>query len=115
MSDSVERRRTSRTRIEPRLVAILLLLPLTFLASRSCGDTHHDVTQSEAVAIAKKQVTYRPDGDNVRFVRRGIPSTAYWAISVWQRGPDGGHTKVTVVVIDAQTGRVTQVNRNTSP
>jgi hypothetical protein len=102
-------------RFEPRLVALLLLLPLTFLASRSCGDTHHDVTQSEAVAIAKKQVTYRPDGENVRFVRRGIPSTAYWAVSVWQRGADGSHQNVTVVVIDAGTGRVTQINRNTNP
>ena len=73
MNGSAERHRTPRVRIEPRLVALLLLLPLTFLASRSCGDTHHDVTQSEAVAIAKKQVTYRPDGENVRFVRRGIP------------------------------------------
>ena len=115
MNGPAERRRTPRVRIEPRLVALLLLLPLTFLASRSCGDTHHDITQSRAVAIAKKQVTYRPDGENVRFVRRGIPSTAYWAVSVWRRGADGSHENVTVVVIDARTGHVTQINRNTNP
>ena len=115
MSDSVEGRRGSWSRIEPRLVALLLLLPLTFLASRSCGDTSHQVTQSEAVAIAKRQIDYRPDGANVRFVRRGIPTVAYWAVSLWQQAPGGGHTNVTVVVVDAQTGHVTQLDRDTSP
>lgn len=115
MSESVEGRRTSRLPVDPRLVALLLLLPLTFLASRGCGDTRHQVTQSEAVAIAKGEITYRPDGSNVRFVRRGIPSRTYWAVSLWQRAADGGHTNVTVVVVDAETGAVTQVNRDTSP
>lgn len=115
MSESVERRRAPWLRIDPRLFALLLLLPLTFLASRSCGDTRHQVSQSEAVAIAKGQITYRPDGANVRFVRRGIPSRTYWAVSLWQRAADGGHTNVTVVVVDAETGNVTQVNRDTSP
>lgn len=115
MSESVEPRRARRLPIDPRLFALLLLLPLTFLASRSCGDTQNQVTQSQAVEIAKGQITYRPDGANVRFVRRGIPSRTYWAVSLWQRAADGGHTNVTVVVVDAETGLVTQVNRDTSP
>jgi hypothetical protein len=115
LSESVEGRRTPRARVDLRLVALLLLLPLTFLASRSCGDTRHAVSQSEAVGIARAEVAYRPDGTNVRFVRRGIPSRSYWAISLWQLAADGTRTHVTVVVIDAETGEVTQVNRNTSP
>lgn len=115
MSESVEGRRALRPRVDPRLVALLLLLPLTFLASRSCGDTRHQVSQSDAVAIARGEVTYHPDGENVRFVRRGIPSRSYWAVSLWQEASDGSRTHVTVVVIDAETGGVTQVNRNTSP
>ena len=115
MRRSAEIRGAARPRIDLRLVAILLLLPLTFLASRSCGQDRHNISQAEAVAIAKRQVTYRPDGDNVRFVRRGIPSVAYWAVSLWQRDPDGGRRNVTIVVIDAQSGRVTQLNRNASP
>jgi hypothetical protein len=115
VSESVGGRRVSRLPVDPRLAALLLLLPLTFLASRSCGDTRHQISQNEAIAIAKGEITYRPDGANVRFVRRGIPSRTYWAVSLWQRAADGGHTNVTVVVVDAETGEVTQVNRNTSP
>jgi hypothetical protein len=115
LSESVDRRAPWRPRIEPRLVALLLLLPLTFLASRSCGDTHHEIGQSQAVAIARGEVAYRPDGANVRFVRRGIPSRSYWAVSLWQLAAGGGRTNVTVVVVDAQTGEVTQLNRDTSP
>jgi hypothetical protein len=115
LSESAEGGRALRTRIDLRLVALLLLLPLTFLASRSCGDTRHQLTQSEAVGIARGEVTYRPDGTNVRFVRRGIPSRSYWAVSLWQQAPDGSRTHVTVVVIDAETGEVTQLNRNTRP
>ena len=115
MSESIEGRRTLRTRVDLRLAALLLLLPLTFLASRSCGDTRHQVTQSEAMGIARAEVTYRPDGTNIRFVRRGIPSRSYWAVSLWQLAADGSRTHVTVVVIDAETGNVTQLNRNTKP
>jgi hypothetical protein len=113
VSDTVEGRRDLRTRIDLRLVALLLLLPLTFLASRSCGDERQHINQSDAVSIAKGEITYRPDGANVRFFRRGIPSVGYWAVSLWQRAADGGHTNVTVVVVNAQTGRVTQVSRDT--
>jgi hypothetical protein len=113
LSDTAEGRRALRTRVDLRLVALLLLLPLTFLASRSCGDERQRVSQSEAVSIARGEIAYRPDGANVRFVRRGIPSVGYWAVSLWERAADGGHTNVTVVVVDAQTGRVTQVSGGT--
>jgi hypothetical protein len=115
LSESAEGRRALRSRVDLRLVALLLLLPLTFLASRGCGDTHHQVTQSDAVGIARGEVNYRPDGTNVRFVRRGLPPRSYWAVSLWQQAADGTRTHVTVVVIDAQTGEVTQINRNTPP
>jgi len=111
LSESAEGRRALRTRVDVRLVALLLLLPLTFLASRSCGDQTQDVSQAQAVSIAKGQISYRPDGANVRFVRRGIPSVGYWAVSLWQRADDGGHTNITVVLLDAQTGRVAHVSR----
>lgn len=115
MSESVGRNRAWRGRGDLRLVALLLLLPLTFVASRSCGDQRHDLSQNDAVSIARAQITYRPDGANVRFVRRGIPSMGYWAVSLWRLTPQGGHTAVTVVLVDAHTGRVAQVSRNTSP
>jgi hypothetical protein len=109
------RRRALTGRLDVRLIALLLILPLTFLASHSCGQGNPAVTQSEAITIAQHQIDYRPDGTNVRFVRRGIPSRAYWAVSLWRRGPDGGRRDVTVVVLDAVSGDVTQITRNTSP
>ncbi len=69
------------------------------------------VSEERAVAIGRPKVDFEPQGHTIRLTRRGIPPHPYWAISFWTRRPDGDYDRVTVVLIDADTGRVDQVIR----
>ena len=64
---------------------------------------------------ARTQIDYPPDGHNVRFLRRGLTQHPYWAVSLWTRRPDGdGYERVTVVVVDARSGEVSEITRGAS-
>lgn len=100
----------------PRALAIFVILLLaTLLASRTCASTSDLLTDEEAIEIAKREIAYTPDGTNIRFLRRGASQHPYWAVSLWQLAADGVTKEpITVVLVDAEDGRVTQVNRETS-
>lgn len=89
------------------------VLLLALLVSRSCASSGQ-ISQAEAVAIAKRQVQYQPDRTQVRFVRRGVPKArGYWAVSLSTLDSSGRLDRVTVVVVDARTRAVTEVRKGT--
>jgi hypothetical protein len=105
----------ARRFVRPPLVAGILLLALIAFASRACDQSRVSVSQTEAVATARTQIDYPPDGHNVRFLRRGLTQHPYWAVSLWTRRPDGdGYERVTVVVVDARSGEVSEITRGAS-
>jgi hypothetical protein len=71
------------------------------------------VGQQEAVAIARTRIDFKPEDYQIRFIRRGIPSRGFWVVSFYIRKRLGGYARVTVVLVDAATGRVTEVRRTT--
>jgi hypothetical protein len=87
------------------------LLVLGLVLTRGLGRAGHDVSKDEAVTIARSRVDFTPEGYNIRFVRRGIPPRPFWVVSFWIRSTDGGYSRITVVLVDANTGRVTDVKR----
>jgi hypothetical protein len=87
------------------------LLVLGLLLTRVLGHTTPRVGESRAVAIARTHVEFKPQGHTIRLVRRGIPPRAFWAVSFWTRKPSGGYDHITVVLLDASSGRVTEVRR----
>jgi hypothetical protein len=87
------------------------LLVVGLLLTRVLGRTGHDVSKSEAVKIARTRVDFTPEGHNIRFVRRGIPPRPFWVVSFWIRRAEGGYSRITVVIVDANSGRVTEVRR----
>ncbi|MDQ3858207.1 MAG: PepSY domain-containing protein [Actinomycetota bacterium] len=89
------------------LVALLLV---ALLVSRSCGSSAPAVTKEQAVAIAKREISYEPDGIQVRNVPRGVPQRRIWAVSLYT-GTAERPDRVTVVEIDAKTGDVAAVHR----
>ena len=89
------------------------LLLVAFLLTRVLGRSGPDVSKSEAVTIARSHVDFTPEGHNIRFVRRGIPPRPFWVVSFWIRKQGGGYSRITVVLIDANTGRVTEVRQAT--
>jgi hypothetical protein len=46
-------------------------------------------------------------------VRQGIPPRPVWAVSFWIRKAGGGFSRITLVLVDANSGQVMQVRRTT--
>ncbi len=114
VSGVVRRRRGFGTRVQPRFLLLLLILPVAFIADRAASHAA-PITQQRATEIARAQIDYKTDGTNIRFVRRGLPPKPYWAVSLWQQTATGERTNVTVVLIDAGDGSVQQVSRDVDP
>ncbi|MDQ3889280.1 MAG: hypothetical protein M3312_01885 [Actinomycetota bacterium] len=85
------------------------MLVVAFLVSRSCGSSHAEVDYHEAIAIAKREIDYKPDRVGVRILKRGVRSQPFWAVSLSSLDASGRITRSTLVVVDATTGRVDEV------
>lgn len=94
-----------------KIAVVLVMLLAIFFVSRGCQRGGIDVTQDEAIAIAREEVDFVPDEEQVRLLRRGTAFRAHWAVSLSQRKEGGGLTNVTVVLVDARTGEVVEVRR----
>ena len=88
-----------------RVLMLVLVLGAAALAARSCADTTPDVSKEAAIESAREIAAFEPESVQVRFVRRGVPSRGYWAVSLYQ-GPARQPTRVQLVVVDANTGDV---------
>lgn len=65
-----------------------------------------DVTKDEAIAIARTVAVIEPERIQVRFVRRGVPTShGFWAVSLY-RGPETKPTVVQLVLIDGESGEI---------
>jgi hypothetical protein len=107
---SVGRAPLGRRELPPRrtiIALIVFLLVAAFLVSRSCQKREDGIGKDRAVAIARGQIDYEPERVAVRFMRRGIPSHGYWAVSLPGKNPP----RVTTVVVNARSGEVVEVNR----
>ena len=92
-----------------RIGIVLAVLLIAFVASRSCASVGNRISQDEAVAIAKRQIDYVPEKVQVRLLKRGLQSRPFWAVSLSTLAADGSLERVTVVVIDARSGRVDEI------
>jgi hypothetical protein len=92
---------------------MVALLVLGLVLTRVLGRTNTKVSKDDAIAVARPKVDFKPQGHNIRLVRRGIPPKPFWIISFWIRKASGGYSRVTVVLVDANSGRVVQVRRAT--
>ena len=108
-----ETARALRRRPPGRALVIVGVLLVAFLASRSCQRSVARLAPDKAVAIAQTQIDFQPEGHTVRLVQQGIPPTRYWAVSLWIRNrAEGGYKKLTVVLVNATTGKVAKVYVN---
>jgi hypothetical protein len=83
------------------------------LLTRIPGHGKPRISEDRAVSIARPQVKFTPQGHNIRFIHQGIPPRSFWAVSFWIRNSTGGYSKTTVVLVDANTGRIDQVRVGT--
>jgi len=107
MTDDAPERPTRPLRDRPlgRILMLILVLGAAALAARSCADSSPDVSKEAAIESAREIAAFEPEHVQVRFIRRGVPSHGYWAVSLYQ-GPAQQPTRVQLVVVDANTGDV---------
>lgn len=86
------------------------LIALGLVLVHVMGRTHPQVGKTEAVAIARPHIDFEPQEHQVRYIRRGIPPHGFWLVSFFIRRSTGGYRRVTVVVVDASNGKVTEVH-----
>jgi len=92
---------------------MVALVAIGLVLTRLPGRGGQNVSEERAVEIARPQVEFTPEGHNIRFVRRGIPPRAFWAVSFWIKDRTGHPTDVTIVLVDASTGQIDQVTTGT--
>ena len=90
------------------LVGVLLI---AVFAAKTCASRDTEVSSEEATEIAREAISFEPDQVMVRFVPRGVQSRPYWAVSLSTVAPDGTLDRVTVVVVNAETGRIEEIRR----
>jgi hypothetical protein len=106
-----------RRGLRDRPLGKLLLLGLVLLAalfvSRSCGSANREISQDEAIEIAKDNAAFEPCTQEqcvqIRFVQRGIPTNAYWAIVLSDElDEEGRPNRIESFLIDVETGAVSR-------
>ena len=85
---------------------LLAVLLVAFGASRSCASSQHAISKERAIEIAQEQVSFKTDRIQIRFVQRGIPVHGFWAVSFSTVDAKGALNRVSVVLVDAETGVV---------
>jgi len=94
-----------------RLAILAGVLLVALLVAKTCGATETEVSKEQAIAIARGAVDFEPNTEMVRFMKRGLKSEGYWAVSLSVRQPDETLENVTVVVIDAMSGEIAEIRR----
>ena len=104
--------RALRDRPLGRIAVLLGLIVAAFLVSRGCQRSYVRVTKDQAVGIAQRAIDFKPTGYTVKLIPRGVvKQTRAWAVSLWIRDPKRGYRRLSVVLVDANTGKVLWVKK----
>lgn len=90
---------------------VLVLIGLTFVVSRSCQQSQIKVTQTEAVAAAKRLIDFKPTSTTVRLLRQGLQTKPFWIV-VMSVTRGNKILRLAQVHIDAKSGEITEVKQN---
>ena len=79
------------------------------VVARTCGSNNKEISQDEAIAIAKENASFKPCPElqcvQIRYVPRGIPVRGYWGVVLSDRiDSDGEPNRTESFLIDVQTG-----------
>jgi hypothetical protein len=96
-----------------RIALLVLVLVAALAVARTCGSADRNVSQEEAIEIAKDNAAFEPCAQatcvQVRYVQRGIPVRAYWGVVLSHRlDEDGRPNRIESFLIDVTTGAVSR-------
>ena len=98
-------RRDVRDSLWGRALILGVLLVFTLLVSKTCASNKNEISQQEAVQIAKEHVDFTPDDYQIRYLPQGVPPVYFWAVSLYTE-KNGQPARVQVVLVNATTGAV---------
>jgi hypothetical protein len=106
-----EERRGLRDSRLGRILLLVAVLVVALLGARTCGAADRNVSQEEAIEIAKENAAFEPCAQQqcvqVRYVQRGIPVRAYWGVVLSDElDEDGRPNRIASFLIDVTTGDV---------
>jgi hypothetical protein len=107
------RSRDLRDRPLGRIVLLGALLVVALLVARTCGSNQQEVTQEEAIELAKAEASFEPCSQTacvqVRYVPRGVPVRGFWGVVLSDELVDDGRpSRTETFLVDVQTGDVTR-------
>ncbi len=103
--------RPFRDRPLGRVLVLLVVLGIAFVAAKSCASRDTDIGTEEAIVIAQREIDFEPERTMVRFTPRGIDSRPFWAVSFSLLDAAGNPDRITVVLVSAETGEVVEIRR----
>jgi Peptidase propeptide and YPEB domain len=94
-----------------RVAVIAGVLVLAFVVAQTCQKESIRLNKEQAIAKAEDQVDFEPRRTQIRLLRQGIPGQPYWIVSLSRPGERAGtFSELAVVRINANTGKVVEVN-----
>ena len=96
-------------------MVVLAIFALSAVFAQTCQQSQVRLTKQQAITRAEQQVSFHPTFEQVRLVRQGINSRPFWAVSLSVPDGAGRFSELTVVRIDANTGKVDSVNNQGAP
>jgi hypothetical protein len=99
-----------------RVGVIVAVLALAFVAAQTCQKSSIRLDKDQAIAKAEAQVNFEPQRTQIRLLRQGITSRPFWVVSLSRPGKlEGTFSRLAVVRINANTGKVETVERGHTP
>ncbi len=92
-----------------KLLLFALVLVAALVVARTCGSNNQEISQDEAIEIAKENASFEPCPElqcvQIRYVPRGIPVRGFWGVVLSEElGSDGEPSRTESFLIDVQTG-----------
>jgi hypothetical protein len=87
------------------------VLLFAFFVARGCQQDQVRITEQQAIATAEEQVDFVPEDTQIRLLRQGLDTRPFWivSLSIPKGGSEGRFSRLALVHIDANTGKVTEV------
>ena len=99
-----------------RVGVIAAVLVLCLVVAQTCQQSQVRITKQQAIVTAERQVDFDPARVQIRFLRQGIRSEPFWIVSLSVPGArENTFRHLTFVRIDANTGKVADVQNRTRP
>ena len=94
-----------------RVALLVLILVAALLVARTCGSSRGEITQDEAIEIAKDAASFEPCEQRVcvqvRYVPQGIPVRGFWGVVLSEKlDAEGQPNRTETFLVDVQTGEV---------